>query len=171
MKYEVIAYSGLDETIQAYEAGRCDAYTTDASGLYAQRLQMQKPDDHMVLPDIISKEPLGPSVRQGDSQWMTIVKWVHYALINAEEAGITQKNVDEMLTSKNPDVIRILGKEGEFGKGIGLNNDWAYQIVKAVGNYGEIFDRNVGAGSRIKIDRGQNNLWTKGGLQYAPPIR
>ena len=171
IQYKPVVFEKADEILQAYQAGRCDAYTTDASGLYAQRLQMQKPDDHMVLPDIISKEPLGPSVRQGDSQWMTIVKWVHYALINAEEAGITQKNVDEMLNSKNPDVIRILGKEGEFGKGIGLNNDWAYQIVKAVGNYGEIFDRNVGAGSRIKIDRGQNNLWTKGGLQYAPPIR
>jgi general L-amino acid transport system substrate-binding protein len=171
IQYKPVVFEKADEILQAYQAGRCDAYTTDASGLYAQRLQMQKPDDHMVLPDIISKEPLGPSVRQGDSQWMTIVKWVHYALLNAEEAGITQKNLDEMLNSKNPDVMRILGKEGEFGKGIGLNNDWAYQIVKAVGNYGEIFDRNVGTGSRIKIDRGQNNLWTKGGLQYAPPIR
>ncbi len=172
IKYEPVVFEKADEILQAYQAGRCDVYTTDASGLYAQRLQMQNPDDHVVLPDIISKEPLGPSVRQGDSQWFTIVKWVHFALLNAEEAGITQKNVDEMLnTSKNPDVLRILGKEGEFGKGLGLGNDWAYQVVKAVGNYGEIFDRNVGAGSRIKIDRGQNNLWNKGGLQYAPPVR
>jgi general L-amino acid transport system substrate-binding protein len=171
IQYQPVVFEKADEVLQAYQAGRCDAYTTDASGLYAQRLQMQKPDDHMVLPDIISKEPLGPSVRQGDSQWMTIVKWVHYALINAEEAGITQKNVDEMLNSKNPDVLRILGKEGEFGKGIGLGADWAYQVIKQVGNYGEVFDKNVGAGSRINIARGQNNLWTKGGLQYAPPIR
>ncbi len=172
IKYQPVVFEKADEILQAYQAGRCDVYTTDASGLYAQRLQMQNPDDHVVLPDIISKEPLGPSVRQGDSQWFTIVKWVHFALLNAEEAGINQANVDEMLnTSKNPDVLRILGKEGEFGKGMGLNNDWAYQVIKAVGNYGEIFDRNVGAGSRIKIDRGQNNLWTKGGLQYGPPIR
>jgi general L-amino acid transport system substrate-binding protein len=171
MQYKPVVFEKADEVLQAYQAGRCDVYTTDQSGLYAQRLQMQNPDEHIVLPDIISKEPLGPSVRQGDSQWFTIVKWVHYALLNAEEAGITQKNVDEMLNSKNPDVLRILGKEGEFGKGLGLNNDWAYQMIKAVGNYDEIFQRNVGTGSRIKIDRGINKLWSKGGLQYAPPIR
>ena len=171
LQYKPVVFEKADEILQAYQAGRCDVYTTDASGLYAQRLQMQKPDEHVVLPDIISKEPLGPSVRQGDSQWFTIVKWVHYALLNAEEAGVTQKNVDEMLNSKNPDIMRLLGKEGEFGKGIGLDNDWAYKAIKAVGNYGEIYDRNVGAGSRIKIDRGINNLWSKGGLQYAPPIR
>ena len=171
LAYKPVVFEKADEILQAYQAGRCDVYTTDASGLYAQRLQMQKPDDHIVLPEIISKEPLGPSVRQGDSQWFTIVKWVHFALLNAEEAGITKGNVDKMLESANPDVRRILGKEGEFGKGIGLNNDWAYQIVKQVGNYGEIFDATVGAGSRINIARGQSNLWTKGGLQYAPPIR
>ncbi len=171
LQYKPVVFEKADEILQAYQAGRCDVYTTDASGLYAQRLQMQKPDEHVVLPDIISKEPLGPSVRQGDSQWFTIVKWVHYALLNAEEAGVTQKNVDEMLNSKNPDIMRLLGKEGEFGKGIGLDNDWGYKAIKAVGNYGEIYDRNVGAGSRIKIDRGINNLWSKGGLQYAPPIR
>lgn len=171
MAYKPVVFEKADEILQAYQAGRCDVYTTDASGLYAQRLQMQKPDDHMVLPEIISKEPLGPSVRQGDSQWFTIVKWVHFALLNAEEAGITKANVDKMLESTNPDIRRILGKEGEFGKGIGLGNDWAYQIVKQVGNYGEIFDSTVGAGSRINIARGQNNLWTNGGLQYAPPIR
>ncbi len=171
LAYKPVVFEKADEILQAYQAGRCDAYTTDASGLYAQRLQMQKPDDHVVLPEIISKEPLGPSVRQGDSQWFTIVRWVHFALLNAEEAGITKANVDKMLESTNPDVRRILGKEGEFGKGIGLNNDWAYQIIKQVGNYGEIFDATVGAGSRINIARGQNNLWTKGGLQYAPPIR
>jgi general L-amino acid transport system substrate-binding protein len=171
LQYQPVVFEKADEILQAYQAGRCDVYTTDASGLYAQRLQMQKPDDHIVLPEIISKEPLGPSVRQGDSQWFTIVKWVHFALLNAEEAGVTQKNVDEMLNSKNPDITRLLGKEGDFGKGIGLNNDWAYQMIKAVGNYAEVFDRNVGAGSRINIDRGINKLWNKGGLQYAPPIR
>ena len=171
MEYKPVVFEKPEETIAAYQAGRCDVYTTDASGLYAQRLQMQKPDDHMVLPEIISKEPLGPSVRQGDSQWFTIVRWVHFALLNAEEAGITKANVDKMLESTNPDVRRILGKEGEFGKGIVLAKDWAYQMVKQVGNFGEIFDATVGAGSRINIARGQNNLWTKGGLQYAPPIR
>jgi general L-amino acid transport system substrate-binding protein len=171
LAYKPVVFEKADEILQAYQAGRCDVYTTDASGLYAQRLQMQKPDEHIVLPEIISKEPLGPSVRQGDSQWFTIVRWVHFALLNAEEAGITKGNVDKMLESTNPDVRRILGKEGEFGKGIGLANDWAFQIIKQVGNYGEIFDATVGAGSRINIARGQNNLWTKGGLQYAPPIR
>ena len=129
------------------------------------------PTTTSVLPDIISKEPLGPVVRQGDAQWFTIVKWVHYALLNAEELGVTKANVDEMLGSANPDVKRLLGKEGDFGKGLGLDNDWAVRIVKQVGNYGEIFERNVGSGSRLKIERGINDLWTKGGLQYAPPIR
>jgi general L-amino acid transport system substrate-binding protein len=171
IEYKPVVFEKADEAIAAYQAGRCDAYTTDASGLYAQRLQMQNPDEHIVLPEIISKEPLGPSVRQGDSQWFTIVRWVHFALLNAEEAGLTKANVDQMMNSTNPDIRRILGKEGEFGKGIGLGGDWAYQIIKQVGNYGEIFDKNVGSGSRINIARGLNNLWTKGGLQYAPPVR
>jgi len=171
VQYKPLVFEKMDEALKAYQADRCDSYTTDASGLYSVRLQMAKPDDHVVLPDIISKEPLGPAVRQGDSQWFTIVKWVHFALLNAEEFGVTQANVDQMTGSANPDIKRLLGKEGDFGKGLGLDNDWAYKIVKQVGNYGEIFDRNVGAGSRIKIDRGLNRLWTKGGLQYAPPIR
>jgi general L-amino acid transport system substrate-binding protein len=172
MEYKPVVFEKADEILQAYQAGRCDVYTTDASGLYAQRLQMQNPDEHIVLPEIISKEPLGPSVRQGDSQWFTIVKWVHYALLTAEEFGVTQANVDEMAAkSTNPDVKRLLGKEGDFGKGIGLDNDWAVKMIKAVGNYGEIFSRNIGDGSRIKIARGLNAQWTKGGLQYAPPIR
>jgi general L-amino acid transport system substrate-binding protein len=125
----------------------------------------------VVLPDIISKEPLGPVVRQGDAQWFTIVKWVHYALLNAEELGVTKANVDQMTGSANPDIKRMLGKEGDFGKGLGLDNDWVVRIVKQVGSYGEIFDRNVGSGSRLKIERGINDLWTKGGLQYGPPIR
>jgi general L-amino acid transport system substrate-binding protein len=171
MTYKPVVFEKLDETMQAYLAGRCDVYTTDASGLYANRMQQPKPEEHIVLPEIISKEPLGPSVRQGDFQWFTIVKWVHFALINAEELGITQANVDQMATSTNPDIKRFVGKDGDLGKGIGLENDFAARIVKAVGNYGEVFERNVGSGSRLKIARGLNNLWSKGGLQYAPPFR
>ncbi len=171
IQYKTLVFDKLDEALRAYQADRCDSFTTDASGLYAARLQMASPDDHVVLPDIISKEPLGPAVRQGDPQWFTIVRWVHFALLNAEELGVTQANVDQMLNSTNPDIRRLLGKEGDFGKGLGLDNDWAFRIIKQVGNYGEIFDRNVGSGSRLKIDRGLNQLWTKGGLQYAPPIR
>jgi general L-amino acid transport system substrate-binding protein len=171
LQYKPLVFEKLDEALRAYQADRCDSFTTDASGLYASRLQLANPDDHIVLPDIISKEPLGPVVRQGDAQWFTIVKWVHFALLNAEELGVTQANVDQSLTSTNPDVKRMLGKEGDFGKGLGLDNDWVVRMVKQVGNYGEIFDKNVGAGSRLKIDRGLNALWTKGGLQYAPPIR
>ncbi|MCL4764779.1 MAG: amino acid ABC transporter substrate-binding protein [Hyphomicrobiaceae bacterium] len=171
MTYQPVVFEKAEECLQAYQAGRCDVYTTDASGLYAQRLQMQKPDEHIVLPEIISKEPLGPSVRQGDSQWFTIVKWVHYALLNAEELGVTKANIDQMMTSSNPEIRRFVGVEGDFGKGMGLENDWAVKAIKAVGNYGEIFDRNVGKGSRIKIERGLNALWTDGGIQYAPPIR
>jgi general L-amino acid transport system substrate-binding protein len=171
LPYKPVVFDKVDEAVRAYANNRCDAYTTDASGLYSVRLQLANPDEHVVLPDIISKEPLGPLVRQDDFQWFTIVKWVHFALLNAEEAGVTQANVDEMRNSTVPDIKRLLGKEGDYGKGLGLDNDWAYRIVKQVGNYGEIFERNVGTGSRLKIDRGLNRLWTKGGLQYAPPIR
>ena len=171
MDYKTVVFEKNDEVVAAYDAGRCDAMTTDASGLYAERLRMKSPDEHIVLPEIISKEPLGPVVRQGDSQWFTMVKWVHFAMLNAEELGVTSKNVDEMMKSSNPEIKRLLGVEGEFGKGIGLDNDWVVRILKHVGNYGESYDRNVGAGSRLKIDRGLNNLWTNGGLQDAPPIR
>jgi general L-amino acid transport system substrate-binding protein len=171
LQYKPVVFEKVDEAVKAYQAGRCDSYTTDSSGLYAVRLLMQNPDENIVLPDIISKEPLGPSVRQGDSQWFTIVRWVHFALLDAEEAGVTQANVDKMLGSSNPDIKRLLGKEGDFGKGLGLDNEWAYRIIKQVGNYGEIFERNVGSGSRLKIERGLNKLWTQGGLQYGPPIR
>jgi general L-amino acid transport system substrate-binding protein len=171
MKFEPVSFATDDETVKAYDSGRCDVYTTDASGLYAERLKLAAPDDHVVLPEIISKEPLGPSVRKDDVQWFQIVQWVHYALITAEEDGVTKANVDEKLKSENPEIRRLLGLEGDFGKGLGLTNDWAYRIIKAVGNYGESFDRNVGDGSPIKIKRGLNALWTKGGLQYAPPIR
>jgi general L-amino acid transport system substrate-binding protein len=171
MKFEPVVFATDDETVKAYDSGRCDAYTTDASGLYAERLKLSNPDDNVVLPEIISKEPLGPSVRPDDVKWFAIVQWTHYALLTAEELGVTQANVDEMLKSPKPDVRRLLGVEGDFGKGLGLTNDWAYRIIKAVGNYGESFERNVGMGSPIKIKRGLNALWTNGGLQYAPPIR
>jgi general L-amino acid transport system substrate-binding protein len=170
-KYEVVAFATSDETFKAYDSGRCDAFTTDASGLYAERLRASNPDDHIVLPEIISKEPLGPSVRQGDSQWADLVRFVHNAMLNAEELGVTKANVDQMKSSANPEIKRLLGTEGKFGESIGLTEDWAYRIVKHVGNYGEVFDRNIGEGSRLKIKRGQNALWTKGGLQYGIPIR
>lgn len=171
MKYEVVAFATSDETIKAYESGRCDAFTTDSSGLYAERLKLQVPEDHIVLPEIISKEPLGPVVRHGDDQWFDIVKWSFNAQLNAEELGITKANVDEMLKSENPEIKRFVGTEGKFGEALGLTNDWAYRIVKQVGNYGESFERNVGLSSQLRIARGLNALWTKGGLQYAPPIR
>ena len=171
MKLEAVVFATDEEATKAYDSGRCDAYTTDASGLYSERLKMSNPDDHIVLPEIISKEPLGPSVRKDDIQWFQIVQWTHYALITAEELGVTQANVDEKLKSDNPAIRRLLGVEGSFGQGLGLTNDWAYRIIKHVGNYGESFERNVGMGSPIKIRRGLNALWDKGGLQYAPPIR
>ena len=171
MKLEAVVFATDDEATKAYDTGRCDAYTTDASGLYSERLKMSNPDDNIVLPEIISKEPLGPSVRKDDIQWFEIVQWTHYALLTAEELGVTQANVDEKFKSDNPAIRRLLGVEGNFGEGLGLTNDWAYRIIKAVGNYGEIFDRNVGKDSPIKISRGLNALWNKGGLQYAPPIR
>ena len=171
MKVEAVVFATDDEATKAYDSGRCDAYTTDASGLYSERLKMSNPDDNIVLPEIISKEPLGPSVRKDDIQWFQIVQWTHYALVTAEELGVTKANVDEKLKSDNPAIRRLLGVEGNFGEGLGLTNDWAYRMIKAVGNYGEIFERNVGMGSPIKIRRGLNALWDKGGLQYAPPIR
>ena len=171
MKYEVIAFSTADETIKAYESGRCDVFTTDASGLYAERLKLANPADHVVLPEIISKEPLGPMVRHGDDQWFDIVKWTLFAMITAEELGITQKNVDEKAKSDNPELKRVFGTDGNLGEQLGLTKDWVTRIVKAVGNYGESFDRNVGPGSKLGIARGLNQLWNKGGIQYAPPIR
>jgi general L-amino acid transport system substrate-binding protein len=171
MKYEVIAFGTNDEAIKAYESGRCDVFTTDVSGLYADRLKLASPADHVVLPEVISKEPLGPMVRHGDDQWFDIVKWVLFAMVTAEEMGVTQKNVDEMAKSDKPDFKRVFGTEGNLGEQLGLTKDWVSRIVKAVGNYGESFDRNVGAGSKLGIARGLNQLWNKGGIQYAPPIR
>jgi general L-amino acid transport system substrate-binding protein len=173
MEYNPVVFEKVEEADAAYDAGRCDAYTTDQSGLYSIRLKLAAPDDHVVLPEIISKEPLGPAVRQGDDQWFDIVSWVHYAMLQAEELGITQANVEEMKASDNPEIKRLLGMEADskIGTDLGLGNDWVVNIIKATGNYGEAFERNVGAGSPLKIARGLNALWTKGGLQYAPPIR
>jgi general L-amino acid transport system substrate-binding protein len=171
MKYEVIAFGSADETVKAYESGRCDVFTTDVSQLYAQRLKLANPADHAVLPEVISKEPLGPMVRHGDDQWFDIVKWTLFAMVTAEEMGVTQKNVDEMAKSDKPDFKRVFGTDGNLGEQLGLTKDWVSRIVKAVGNYGESFDRNVGAGSPLGIARGLNQLWNKGGIQYAPPIR
>ena len=171
MTVKTVTFATANEAVKAYDAGRCDAYTTDASGLYAERLRLANATDHLVLPEIISKEPLGPAVRHGDDQWFDVAKWTLYAMINAEELNITQKNVDEMLKSTNPDVKRFVGSEGNYGEQLGLPKDWAVQIVKAVGNYGEVFDRNIGANSPLKIERGLNKPWNKGGIQYAPPVR
>jgi general L-amino acid transport system substrate-binding protein len=171
MKYEVIAFANADEAIKAYESGRCDVFTSDVSQLYAQRLKLTTPADHVVLPEVISKEPLGPLVRHGDDQWFDIVKWTLFAMIDAEELGITQKNVDDMAKSDKPELKRMFGADGNLGEQLGLTKDWVARIVKAVGNYGESFDRNVGAGSKLEIARGLNKLWNKGGIQYAPPIR
>lgn len=181
LDYKVVAFEKNEEVLKAFADGRCDVYTTDQSGLYAERLKLANPDDFVVLPEIISKEPLGPVVRQGDDQWFNVVKWTYFALLNAEELGVTSANVDESKTSNNPEIQRLLGisvknpdgtdADNNFGKGIGLGADWAYNAVKLVGNYGEIFERNVGEKTPLKIARGKNALWKDGGLQYAAPIR
>jgi general L-amino acid transport system substrate-binding protein len=172
MNFKPVVIEKVEEVRAAFFSGRCDVYTTDASGLYSTRIaNAPNPEDYIVLPEIISKEPLGPVVRHGDNQFGDIVRWTLYAQIEAEEYGITSKNVDEMLKSDNPTIKRILGVTPGMGKALGLDEKWVYNIIKQVGNYGEMFDRNVGKGSTLKIDRGLNALWTQGGLQYAPPIR
>jgi len=172
MSYTPITFDKSSETASAFDAGRCDALTSDQSQLYALRLQLKDPESAMVLPEIISKEPLGPVVRQGDDEWFNIVRWSLYAMLNAEELGVSSKNVDKLAaSSKNPGIRRLLGQQGIKGKGLGLSDNWAANIIKQVGNYGESFERNVGQGSPLKIDRGINALWNKGGIQYAPPIR
>lgn len=177
MDYKVVAFEKNEEVLAAYQDGRCDVFTTDQSGLYADKLKFANPDEHIVLPEIISKEPLGPLVRQGDDAWFNVVKWTYFALLNSEELGVTTANVGEMMASANPEIQRLLGVKNAdgtaagFGTGIGLGEEWVAQIIKAVGNYGEIFERNVGLNTPLKIARGKNALWTAGGLQYAPPIR
>jgi len=170
-KIETIELKTIEEVEQAYASGRCDVLTTVVSQLYAIRTTLPKPDDHVILPDVISKEPLGPVVRQDDATWFNIVKWVNFALINAEELGVASATVNEALASKKPEVMRLAGAEGDFGKQLGLSPTWAVDAVKASGNYGEIYERNVGIKSKLGIPRGLNGLWNNGGILYAPPIR
>lgn len=171
LQYQLLAFEKEAQAVEAYDQGRCDAYTTDQSGLYAQRLKLSNFEDHLILPEVISKEPLAPVTRHGDDNWSDIVRWTLYALLNAEELGVTQANVAEMLAAENPEIRRLLGVEGSFGESLGLTNDWVVRIVRHSGNYGEMFERNVGMGSPLKIERGLNRLWSQGGLQYAPPVR
>ena len=172
MEYTPVVFEKSDETLAAYEAGRCDAITSDRSQLYAHRIKLRTPKDHVVLPEVISKEPLGPVVRQGDDAWFNIVKWALFAMVNAEELGVDSISAANLRgSSRAPAVRRLLGVEGDKGKALQLSNDWAYDIVTQVGNYAEVFERNLGTGSPLGIDRGLNQLWNKGGLQFAPPIR
>jgi general L-amino acid transport system substrate-binding protein len=171
MKYEEKKFGKLEDVVKAYESGQCDTLTADVSQLYALRLNLAKPVDHTILPDVISKEPLAPVVRLRDDDWMLIVKWTLYAMINAEELGVTSKNIDEALKSKKPDVMRLVGTEGNYGEELGLTKDWAVRVIRHVGNYGEVYERNIGSESKLKIPRGLNQLWSAGGIQYAPPIR
>jgi general L-amino acid transport system substrate-binding protein len=172
MAYTPVMFGTLDDLVAGFDAGKCDTYTADVSQLYAVRLRLGNPDDALVLPDVISKEPLGPAVRQGDEQWFTIVRWVLFALINAEELEVTQANAAALkVDSKNPAVRRLLGAEGSFGADMGLVADWAARMLAATGNYGEIFARNLGPETPLAINRGLNALWNQGGLLYAPPVR
>lgn len=171
MKYDPVVFDTSDGVAKGFDTGRCDVMTSDQSQLYALRLRLGNPKGTIVLPEIISKEPLGPLVRQGDDQWFNIVKWSLFAMVNGEEMGLTSDNIDNFKTSKDPSIRRFLGMEGPKGKGLDLADDWAWQVIRQVGNYGEVFERNVGIASPLQIERGLNALWRDGGLQYAPPIR
>lgn len=171
MKFKAVVFETLEDTVKAYESGRCDVYTTDASGLAATRSALKVPQDHEILPELISKEPLGPLVRHGDNEWADVIRWVFNALVTAEEKGITMANVNEMKTkSADPEVKRLLGVTGSIGESLGLDNDWALRAIAEVGNYGEIFDRNLGPKTPLGIERGLNALWNQGGLLYSPPF-
>ena len=171
MAYEAVITASPAESLAAYGDGRCNVITSDMSQLYAERLKLKDADEHIVLPDAISKEPLGPAVRMDDPAWALLTKWVYFALLNAEELGIASDNVDEAMTSQKPEVRRFVGLDGTFGEELGLPGDWAAGMVKAVGNYAEIYERNLGVDSDLGIPRGMNQLWSRGGIQYAPPIR
>jgi general L-amino acid transport system substrate-binding protein len=171
MDLKVLALGTAEDTLKAYDDRKCEVLTSDVSQLYAERLKLAAPDSHIILPEVISKEPLGPAVRQGDDPWLNLIKWTLYSLINAEELGVKSKTVDDAVRSSNPNIRRLLGADGGFGEQLGLTSDWAVRAVRAVGNYGEIYERNVGTQSRLSIPRGLNALWTSGGIQYAPPIR
>jgi general L-amino acid transport system substrate-binding protein len=171
LSFKPVVIEKLDEVVRAFVSGRCDAYTTDKSGLASSRSSLDKPENYVILPEDFSKEPLGPLVRQGDEQWFNVVRWSFFAMVEAEEYGITQKNVDEMLKSTNPNIQRILGVTPGMGKNLGVDEKWAYNIIKAVGNYGESFERNIGKDTPLRLERGLNQQWTKGGIMYAWPIR
>jgi general L-amino acid transport system substrate-binding protein len=171
LDFKPVVINSPDEAMRSYVAGRCDAFTTDKSQLATMRSTLANPDDNVILPENFSKEPLGPMVRQGDDQWFTAVRWVLNTMLEAEEYGVTSKNVDEMLKSSNPSIQRILGVTGEMGKGLGLDQKWGYNIIKQVGNYGESFERNIGQGSAMKLERGLNAQWQDGGLMYGWPVR
>lgn len=171
MRYEAITTGTLDEAFAAYVDGRCDVLTADTSALHGQRLKTPQPADHDILPEIISKEPLGPAVRQDDVQWFNIVKWTNFAMLHAEELGVTSENIEATLNSTSPELKRLVGSEGNFGEQVGLTRDWAVRIIRRVGNYAEVYERNIGVKSKLGIPRGINQLWTSGGILYAPPIR
>ncbi|MEM6712757.1 MAG: amino acid ABC transporter substrate-binding protein [Pseudomonadota bacterium] len=171
MSFELITFQSVEEVVAAYDAQRCDAYAHDTSGLFAQRLNLTDPSEHIVLPEVISKEPLSPAVRSNDPLWFNVARWVLFAMINAEELGLTQETIATSDASENPAIARFIGAEGDFGAMLGLRADWAVNVVAQVGNYGEVFERTVGQGSELGIGRGLNALWSEGGLMYAPPIR
>lgn len=171
LKYQIITYEKDPEVVAAYDAGRCDVYTADHSALAAQKLRLKKPQDNILLPEVISKEPLAPAVREDDAVWLDLVRWVIFGLLNAEEAGITQANLNDMLKSDEITVTRLLGVGEDLGQYLGLSSDFLYRALRVTGNYGEIYDRNVGANSKLQIPRGLNNLWTNGGLMYGAPYR
>lgn len=171
MPFELVTFENVEEVVAAYDSQRCDAYAHDTSGLFAQRLNLVEPNEHIVLPEVISKEPLSPAVRADDTQWFNVARWVLFAMINAEEFGLTTQNVESFRGSDNPAIARLLGDEGEFGTLLGVRQDWAFQVIAQVGNYGEVFERTIGSDSDLGIGRGLNELWSEGGLIYAPPIR
>ncbi|HEY9281171.1 MAG TPA: amino acid ABC transporter substrate-binding protein [Eoetvoesiella sp.] len=171
LEFKPVVINNPDEAMRSFEAGRCDAFTTDKSQLATLRSALAKPDDYTILPEDFSKEPLGPMVRQGDDPWFTMVRWALFVMLEAEEYGITSKNVDEMAKSANPNIQRILGVSGEIGKGLGIDNKWGYNIIKQVGNYGESFERNLGPNTPMKLERGLNAQWREGGLMYGWPVR
>jgi general L-amino acid transport system substrate-binding protein len=171
VKYQQKPFAQQDAMLKAYDSGECDVLTADVSRLYAMRQKLAHPDEHVILPDVISKEPLAPVVRHKDDQWLLIVKWTLYAMVNAEELGVTSKNIDAALKSSKPEVMRLVGTDGGYGEELGLPREWAARIIRHVGNYAEVYDRNVGADSKLGIPRGLNQLWNAGGILYAPPIQ
>ena len=171
MTLQEVVSASIDKSIKNYDTGLCSVLTSDLSQLYALRLRLAKPRDQVILPDVISKEPLGPVVRDNDLQWIRVVQWVYFAMLNAEELGVSSRTIDQALRSRKPEVKRLVGASGDFGEEIGLTNAWAANVIRYIGNYGEVFDRNLGATTPLAIPRGLNQLWSAGGIQYAPPIR